>query len=451
MMETVSTGFHRRTEQQILKAVSFSTSFKGLGTVCVDSEKVKKLKASFQMGQGEYMSKTVDNPKQANDWLLSMLECVKSGNLAKSMRKTERELKPEIELSKAAEKMFAAGESGNISQVAEVDTRGFEVEAAQDVTSPFLKVARPASVDLCQSAVAVHKGSMNTFTTLASSDSAVYGVLFGKQAWNGKFHCTNIVVSASEPLHELMNNPKVIGCCRANSLSACGLVVTTAGSWWSGDLSKHEILAGLGSQGVDPLLVEVDFSTRPSGEIHCRELDLGTNEVRSVALAPVTQPHDVRKRLLYNLCWLDDLGVSHIEAATKKICDALIKNVLSSLESDQGPRRTVATKKYMRLEMPANGWCGWHALLASIDPGKWSLIQRNAGHTPRNRQVQIQEEADAKELRDSVCQKALANCDVAWYPSIRRVMVDPAFSPHDLEWICYICSNAVRVTCGLEA
>ena len=448
--ETLCIGHHRETEEFILKSVAFSASVNDKGKVEVEQGIPTKLRVSFDMGQGQTMSKTVETYKAANDWLLSMSESMKQGSLSQNLRKMERDVRSEVEMEKAADKIFASAKQ-SLPQIANdqpAEENGFQPCKAEDVTSSFLNPPRPATVDLVPSSVSVHKGSLNNFVSLAYSDQTIFGVLFGKTAWNGKFHCTNIVLSNADSVDEILANPKVTGTCKCHSLTPCGLLVAgTCGSWLR-DEEPHDLLQRLFTHGIPPLLIEVDYSQCESGVVSGRELNLEANEMRAVSVSHVTQPHDVKKRLVYNICWAQDLGVSHIEAATKKVCEAILKRVL---QQTQGPQQPVRRARFKRIDVPGDGWCGWHCLLAAQNPRKWELVPRSEFAWAQNLQVQKQEETNARNLHRAVCQKALDECDAFYYPAIRRVMKNPSFSPGDLEWISYVCSSCARVTCAREA
>ena len=76
-----------------------------------------------------------------------------------------------------------------------------------------------------------------------------------------------------------------------------------------------------------------------------------------------TQPHDIKKRLLYNIvniCWEQDLEISTKKArAARKICEAILETVGQEAQQP-GPKRQMHFEK---IKVPADGMCGWYPLV----------------------------------------------------------------------------------------
>lgn len=454
MVEYLALGRVLQSEQHVLKAVKFSDSLKDSFQVNVDKDSVSKLFVSFDLGSGETLMKKVDTYKEANDWLISMSESTKSGALTSGIRKIQRETKPTVELEKAADSLMVS-DALPAGQLAATGSDSKPIVAApgsMDVTANFLATTQTQQVAaLPPSSVCVHKGSLKTFLSMTYRNPAVYGVLFGKKAWNGKFHVTNIILSEDPERSptRMLEDERVAATLRSISVECCGLVVAGDYEHWAQTKNQENILKEISCE-PNPLFVLVHFGNKVNGEVSSWELCKETGDVKATSLSHTTQCHDVTKRLTYNICGVQDLGVSHLEYATKRLCSAILNQILEQ-ETQNGPPCHAREVPFRKIGVPGDGYCGWYCLLASENISGWEGIQRNEGFYAINHHVQKQEERNAQHLHRAVCERALQICDKSYHAAIRSVLGNPNFSPSDLEWIGFVCSVTIRCSCDPKA
>ena len=445
MIEKMSMGQVREVEQTILDSVTFSPALKGTGQVQLDIA-LGLFNASYKTGNGEMMVKQVDNLKVANEWLLLMLETYKSGVLAAHIRAATKDGKPAAQLESATDALLAKSSADGLADLLSKP----ESEAKpEDVTSAFLTPAKAAKIELPMSSICVHKGSQNTYMAQAARDQSLFGVMLGKEAWNQKFHVASILLSSTATIDEILQNQRVQGRCTALGLIPCGAIVSGSRSQWMQE--NQGILEKFKGNCANPLVVCGDFSESISGAVHAWEFNHEKGEVVEVAISHTTNPRDVSQRLVYNITHVDDFGISHLENATKKICNAVITHALSngSLSSDSSPKPSV-WNHYRKLDVPADGLCGFHSLLAANDLERFEMIPRKANGYAKNTQMLDTESNNAKQFHKDVCEKALEMCP-EFRSDILRVQTNPSFSPADLSWISKACGIAVRLTCSPEA
>ncbi|CAK9085135.1 unnamed protein product [Durusdinium trenchii] len=181
------------------------------------------------------------------------------------------------------------------------------------------------------------------------------------------------------------------------------------------------LVKNLADSCTSPILVAIDYSRIASGDCYAWEFCGEQKEMRSVGISWVTQSKDRTQRLNYNLCWIDDVGSSHVENATKQIVTAVISKVCGQGSSSQAP--DPAKQPYQKLLVPADGFCGWHALIACkaencFDIDKFKKINRKpSGYASHLKMVKNEEEA-AHELHLEVCETALQVCDEVWHGAV---------------------------------
>jgi hypothetical protein len=90
-------------------------------------------------------------------------------------------------------------------------------------------------------------------------------------------------------------------------------------------------------------------------------------------------------------------------------------------------------------------------MIAAADLAKYEAIPRSDSGYPLNRMMLQQQVSSAKELHIKTCNDALEHCDTKYHESIRRVLVEPAFDPLDLEWISTATGLSIRCTLAKEA
>lgn len=266
MAETICLGRCREAEQHILKAVSFSPGLKGNYKVEMDPGSFDKIRVSFSSTNGEEISKRVDSFKEANDWLLLKCEAFKQGTLSQGLRELETDAKPQVALEKEADKLVVAEGQGLEAALGSKPSL-VPSETAVDVTADFLSTTAEAAVPLPDSMVCLHKGNLKTFINLVYSNRSTYGVLYGKVAWNGKFHATNIVLRNDHlrAVSSLTGNKRYADHFSGLSKKCCGIVLAGERSFWEQEKNQREALEGLVT-GVDPILILVSFDKKISGE-----------------------------------------------------------------------------------------------------------------------------------------------------------------------------------------
>lgn len=459
MITALCLGHCREAEQHILNAVPMSLALKPSDIkVELHPGDPKSYLASVSTSTGEVISKKIDTLKDVNDWLLSMCESKNNGILEAGLKKVKATVKPQVEMEKAVDELMSsnhgAASSSSSKPTLDLGCESSLLKAPSefvDVTAQFLGSKIESTVDLPSSTVCIHKGSLTNYRNIAYSNQSVYGVLFGKHAWNGKLHCTNVVLisDTARCVSAILENEQVMRHCKSIGLQCCGILLAGPSSHWKHEEHRQHALAGL-ECSENPILIVVDFDEKHTGEISCWELNMEENKTVPVSLSYTSNPHDVKKRLLYSICWLQDLGVGHIQHATSKICSALIKSLM---EMNEKKKHQFQARKvfYRKVRVPADGLCGWYCLLAAQDPSAWEKIPRSEGSFPLNRQIHQQELNNAKTLHKDVCEKALTVCNESYHGAIRDVLAHPNFSPANLEWIAYTLSIAIRCTCDPKA
>ena len=448
IMQHFVQGKVRAVELSILEAVPLSSSFDKVGHMeaVQNSSGEHSYTAHFKMTSGEVLSKKVETIKEGNDWLLSSVHSYKKGTLTQNLKKAYSEVKGGVALEKAGDALAETALSPMLGKPADADLQG---ESVQDVTAAFLDVKVQKIEKMDDSKICIHKGSLLTAKNLWYKDRNLFGLMLGKPAWNKKQHVTNmILVGRNEMSFEsLVCNDRVVGQCKAHGLEIYGAIFTAPS-----EVPEHEsnqMRCSLLNQFSceTPLLIEMDFSYKVEGIFKAFE-KVDSDTCKRTSIQWTSQPHDVSKRLLYNICFLEDLGTSHLEAATQKVCQAILKTLV---ERPARPKPVVDMAHFQYTSACPNGFCGWHAILAFEDLDAYFKIPRHDTGYPINVAILKDEESKARELRQSVCLKALDECDSSYLPAIHRVLENPSFSPADLEWISYVCSITIRCTCSKEA
>lgn len=438
LMAKFADGDICHAEEAILASVDMSAVLFGQSSVSVNG---KKYVANFDAGE-EVISKRFDTVLAVHDWLLSMNRSYKSGSLHQSMRQVEQSVAAGVALEKAAGQLSETQQNPLPELVAGLSN--------VDVTAEFFHKKKSMETDLPMSVQCIHRGSLNTVTTLASSQRGLCAVLLGKTAWNKKFHCAQVVLSPSHSLEESVAHEKITSRCELQGLKSCGGIVVWSKDDWS-DESKRVAALKL-FQSEHPFLVNLDFSTRLTGERECVELqEDGT--ITRVALSWTTQPRETTQRLLYNTCFLEDLATSHIAAATAKIAEAIVRHVRSKVSAQQARTGQNETRKLFRkVNVIADGRCGWHAILAAADVQRYERTPRDPTSAyPLNPRIVQEEVLQAEHFQLEACGKALDQLDPCFHSRIESVIENPSFTPHDLEWIAQALDVQIRCTCCKEA
>ena len=192
-------GQCREMEQSILNAVDLSGSLVGKSTCSLETT-LGWYKATFDLGDGTSLSKRCESLKQVNDWFLSTAQSYKSGQLNSAFKNLATSAKPAVDLEKAAHKTCSEPLTASLSGISGPAAAGSTANGGEeDITSEFLSIDIPDDVDLPATECCLHKGSFNTFASMASSEQSIGAILLGKEAWNGKLHITQIVLTKSPP------------------------------------------------------------------------------------------------------------------------------------------------------------------------------------------------------------------------------------------------------------
>eukprot|EP00438_Fugacium_kawagutii_P013863 Skav228403 [mRNA] locus=scaffold3824:14733:31266:- [translate_table: standard] len=411
-----------------------------------------KYQVTFPTGSGEFMVKTVESVKVANDWLLTMSESYKSGSLAHGLNAAKKDVKDVVALELATDNLSKDGSSSGA--LSEVLTKQQGDQKPENVTSSFLNAAsmaasKPKKSELPESSVSVHKGSLNTFLQLAAKDSCIKGVMFGKEAWNKKFHAVCIILTTGS-MEDILKEKRVQGRCSALGLTACGALVVGSQKHWHEQ--SQAVLDTFSGGCADPLLICADLTDSIAGVLCAWEQNHESNQLIHVQISHTTQPRDQKQRLTYTMVHVDEFGVSHIEHATKKVCAAVIEHALARKRSQDQSSNGSKMASFRRIEVPADGLCGFHSLCAINNLDSFEQIPRKQTGCPLNNNMLATEIARAKRLHQYVCECALERCSDIGIDSIdiERLQSNPAFAPTDLKWISKTLGYTVRLTCAPE-
>ena len=453
LAEKIHEGMLRCVETEILQQIKFPAL---IGDYKVEvADNLGNYKASFFTGS-EQIAKTFPTLAKVNSWLLSMIISYKKGEVQSHLRAAECAAKGEVALEKAVAALGASEDlSTSVSEIqpAVISTEDGHENTVTDVTLDILTVTKTSSAPVLPSTVCVHKGSFNTFVNLGSSLPSLCGLLLGKLGWNNKIHIYQIVIMKGDTVEALVNSDKVKAAYSGNGLYPCGMIVKGSDETWSQRV--HDVVPLFPLCDV-PLVICIDYTTNIGGDTCAWELDMSVdvevNAPTPVAISWTTQPHDSKRRSRYHICWIDDWQVSHVEHATMRICEAVVQHVVHGSAMHLNPRPpSVDTDEYRLVEIPADGKCGWHALLASMDVKKFEAVPRSTTGYPISHEMQLQEVLAANEFHSKVCADALNECDGRFRERIARVQSNTAFEPTDLEWISLAMGLSIRCTCAAQA
>eukprot|EP00438_Fugacium_kawagutii_P006999 Skav233396 [mRNA] locus=scaffold1038:269473:284136:- [translate_table: standard] len=386
---------------------------------------------------------------KANNWLLSLTCSFKKGALTENSRKAERSVRGEVAMDKAVDAVRAHADLPqtllNSPTMQKVDTTD-----AVNVTGALLKPARVRTCSLPVSHHCVNRGCFQSFLKLGYSHANVAGLLLGAEGWNQKTHVVQMVVSLGQ-ISSLTSLPSVLEFCKRGKAEPCGIIVT--GKYEECRGRAEELLALLPESCQFPLLIIVDYTHNIAGEVLAHEVDTekADKPLRRLKLSWTTQPKDQTKRLSYNICWDSELGRSHQSTAISKICDAILTQIQNNESSSGRTTATTWTGKYRKLQVPADGFCGWHSLIASEDLCKFLRVPRKESGYTKNGLMVHAEETAAKELCQSITDKALEVCDASFHQSIHRVAAEGQLHPLDLQWVAQAAGVGIRCTCCAQA
>eukprot|EP00435_Cladocopium_sp_Y103_P053405 s531_g17.t1 len=434
-----------KVEAAILSAVEFPSV---LSSCSIQVTPDMMFQATFN-DDSEKIVKKFPSILKANDWLVSLTIAYKKGSLHKHLDQTHRDVRSSSALQVASDRCMHKTENICDTIAGSPSLRNLRDELQRgdsdhiDMTSDMLRPSQVYTCSLLSSTNCIHRGSFNSFVKLGASTPDLKGVLLGTQGWNKKFHVMQIVLTTG-PLAQLISQSSVVNKCQACGWEAGGFIVVGQRQDWR---DQVPVLMELVTCEY-PLFVGVDYSHSYSGTPYLLELCTDKNPfmIRSVQPSWTTQPKDGSRKISYNICWEHDLNQSAVLSATDKVCNAVVDYVHRELENAGKKKEPIVEQQsFQRVVIPADGYCGWHSLIASQDLKAYRKIPRKAesGYAQATLLVQREERA-AKQLCQSTCEKAFACLSEHWHPHIRRVMEQGVFAPSDLEWISAATGTYIR-------
>lgn len=422
ILDHLSSGLVRDVEEKIVGSLLLPPTLKSHCKLQAVHEGTTKIEASFGPENGETISKKFSNLKLACDWLNERV-AQNSGTTPPLPSSSLGGLKP-------------------------VGSESVPEKALQDVTASFLSSEQQeVSVPLPGSTVCLHKGSVHWMSNRGRQCPETVAIFLGKEAWNGKFHCTNMVHSDSTTIASLLETEALKKYCKIHKVVPCGAFTTSKGDA-SADKAM-EVLKPLGGNFNTPFLLQVDLQEHvPKKGLIFWELVPDENSCKQVSIQFVTMPHDFTKRFTYNACDVENLGVSELQRAIDKIVSAVLSSTLSRhKKSSSFGSKTIFTM----IQVPPDGYRGWHCLNAARNLQQYLKVPRQKSGFAVNRQVLDQEASSAKKLHSETCQKAFYEGRDSERASILQVLSNPAFDPAALEWVSRSCGMSIRCTCCPEA
>eukprot|EP00438_Fugacium_kawagutii_P016372 Skav203833 [mRNA] locus=scaffold4932:4041:17810:+ [translate_table: standard] len=405
-----------------------AATFNCVGTYTVELTENLQYKATFDAGS-EHVSKEFPTLAKVNDWLISMGVSMKKGELFKHARSVQLTGKGDVAMEKAVNTLLSKENlTKTVSGMQPAELIAEAQKTVSDVTADLMTVTKPSFATMKSSTMCLHRGSFNTFVTLGATTSALSGIMLGRTAWNGKLHVVQIVLT-SDPVEMLLGDEKVASVCRDLQLIQCGILVKGPEEDWSHRI--EEFLLRFQSCSTS-MFVCVDYSKNTTGEVFCWELnnvpesEAEINLPDRVSPSWTTQPQDVSRRMRYNICWLRDFASSHMDAVTKKICQAVLSHLHKESDLDltgEKKEQNVTSghqMDFVQHAIPADGMCGWHSILAALDLERYLSIPRESSGYARSRLMQQTEEMAARDLHKKTCDNALLQCDQQFHKDILR-------------------------------
>ncbi len=443
ILQACYSGQVRSVEQAILAAVPFPSALQS--TVSLHDVLHLGYKVTFDTGS-EVISTEGTNLAKLNEWLVSKACAFKKGELHRQQRNTDQVVKDTVRFESAIDELRSKHKDCNVVDTLKLTTQGDpsvdpKSGGAEDVTDTILSVPKVQSVDLPSAQICIHRGSLKTFLKQGSSHANLSGILAGRVGWNGKCHITNIIQTTKSPT-EIVSDEKLMQTISTMNLTIYGFIVCGPE-----DELRTQASNMLSTCECDfALLIGVDYTNKHVGEYFLMERQ-SDGEFKSVATSWTSNPNDLEKRMTYNICWDCDLGVSIVAATKAKICEAVFAHAVSACEKTQQPDITPMTR-FECMNVPPDGLCGWHALLAGENIATFRSIPRTTAGYAVNARIVKQEEAAAKSLCHGICDKALTQCNESLHANIIRIKEEGQFAPLDLEWIAQVMQLSIRCTCS---
>ena len=245
-----------------------------------------------------------------------------------------------------------------------------------------------------------------------------------------------------KPVAELVGASDIITYCEREKLVQCGVVVN--GSWEGWQLQIPHVLTQL-SDCPEPLFMGVDFSEGEAGkQWQCQLVEVDG----SPSIVAVETVYFQRAKLAGGVCfvqWDVELGRNPTMRMFERVCQAMVQHAESTLLGSS------ASSHFKIVRVPADGFCGWHAINAAADEG-YESVERNAGAYAVCKMILRDEEARAKQLHECTCEAALVSQPEHLHSRIRTVQhSSPNFLISDLHWIASTLKLKIRCTVDPKA
>ncbi len=243
-------------------------------------------------------------------------------------------------------------------------------------------------------------------------------------------------VLSSRSLAELLVSERIQEFCARECLFVCGAGAAGPHSSWCEHMKS--ILESILPHCNTPTFLCFELDGLQKRSVAAFELSEG--DVLQVTPSFAKAP----KEEIYNCIWEGDLANNPLQKLMTKVCQAVVASTTAQVPAGtQAPLQ----EYFRRVEVPADGLCGWHCINAIGNLEAWEAIPRNAGHHAVNRAVQKSEETKALELCAKVCSKARQQgFSKVVSQHIERVSQSPNFSVGDLHWIAAVLDTAIRCT-----
>ena len=243
-------------------------------------------------------------------------------------------------------------------------------------------------------------------------------------------------VLSSSSLAELMVSERIQEFCTRECLFVCGAGAAGPHSSWCEHMQS--ILESILPHCNTPTFLCFE----PAGLQKRRVAAFEWSEGGVLQVAPSFAK--APKEHIFNCIWESDLATNPLQKLMTKVCDAVVAK--SSAQIPAGTQAQLQ-EHFRRIEVPADGLCGWHCINAIEDLEAWQAIPRNAGQYAVNKAVQKAEERKARRLCAQVCEKALQQgFSNVVTQHIKRVSDTPYFEVSDLHWITAVLDIAIRCT-----
>lgn len=245
-----------------------------------------------------------------------------------------------------------------------------------------------------------------------------------------------------KPIAELLGSSDVITYCEREKLVQRGVIAN--GSWEALRMHIPHILTQL-SDCPEPLFIGIDFSKVQSGEQwQCQLVEVDS----SASMVAVELMYFQRSKLGSGMCfvqWDTELGRNPTMRMFERVCQAMVQHAETTLLSSSD------SIHFKIVRVPADGFCGWHAINAATDEG-YESVERNEGAYAICKTILRDEEDRARQLHECTCQTALVSQPDHLHERIRAVQdSNPNFLISDIHWIASTLKLRIRCTVDPKA